>query len=179
MLGAIGLEFRVAAAEADERVLAGETPQAFVLRIAKDKAKIVANRYPKTWILAADTAVVQHGDILGKPVDAEDAVSMLRRLAGCEHEVWTGFCLYHAGQKEQVCRAVKTTVQFANMSDPVIQAYVRSGDPFDKAGSYGIQSQGGFMVQNIRGSYSNVVGLPLAETLSEMTSLGLIQAAKS
>ena len=179
MLAGIGLQFRVEAAEADERVLPGEAPQAFVVRIAKDKAQIVANRYPGAWILAADTVVVQNGDILGKPADAEDAVSMLKRLVGRDHEVWTGFCLCQLGQDTQVCRAVKTEVQFADLSDPVIRAYVRSGDPMDKAGSYGIQSQGGFMVQGIRGSYSNVVGLPLAEVLSEMTALGLIQAAGS
>jgi len=179
MLAGIGLQFRVEAAEADERVLPGEAPQAFVIRIAKDKAKIVADRYPGTWILAADTVVVQDGDILGKPVDTEDAVSMLKRLAGRGHEVWTGFCLCRSGEPQQVCRAVKTEVQFTDLPDPVIRAYVRSGDPLDKAGSYGIQSQGGFMVQGIRGSYSNVVGLPLAEVLSEMTALGLIQAAES
>jgi len=179
MLTAIGLQFRVEAAEADERVLPGEAPQAFVVRVAKDKARIVAARCPGTWILAADTVVVQNGEILGKPVNAEDAASMLKRLAGHEHEVWTGFCLCHSGQDRQVCRAVKTEVQFADLPDPVIQAYVRSGDPMDKAGSYGIQSQGGFMVRGICGSYSNVVGLPLAEVLSEMTALGLIQAAES
>lgn len=176
MLAALGLQFKVEAAEADEQVLAGEAHQTFVVRIAKAKAKIVAERYPEAWILAADTVVVQDGDILGKPVDEADAALMLKRLAGRVHEVWTGFCLYQAGQGTEICRAIKTEVLFADLSDQVIQAYVRSGDPLDKAGSYGIQSQGGFMVQGIRGSYSNVVGLPLAEVLSEMTALGLIQS---
>ncbi len=176
MLAGLGLQFKVVAAEADELVLAEEDPQAFVVRIAKDKARIVANHYPGTWILAADTVVVLDGEILGKPADSEDAVSMLKRLTGKEHEVWTGFCIEHAGQVRHVCQAVKTNVQFADLPDPVIRAYVRSGDPLDKAGSYGIQSQGGFMVRGIRGSYSNVVGLPLAEVIIEMTALGLIEA---
>lgn len=176
MLAAIGLHFRVEAAEADERVLAGEDPPTYVVRVARDKAKIVAARSPGAWTLAADTVVVLHGEILGKPLDAEDAVLMLKRLAGNVHEVWTGFCLCHADQDNQVCRAVKTEVRFADLSDQVIRAYVRSGDPLDKAGSYGIQSQGGFMVQGIRGSYSNVVGLPLAEVIAEMIALGLIQS---
>ena len=177
MLASLGLQFTIVPAEADERVWVGEAPQAFVIRIAKEKAQIVAKRYPQAWILSADTVVVVKGDILGKPVDAEDAVLMLKRLAGCEHEVWTGFCLGQAVQKQQICRAVMTKVQFANLSDSIIRAYVRSGDPMDKAGGYGLQSQGGFMVQELRGSYSNVVGLPLAEVLSEMIRVGLVQAA--
>lgn len=178
MLKAIGLHFKVEAAEADEQVREGETPQDFVIRVAKDKAKIIADRHPELWVLAADTVVVQQGDILGKPTDAEEAVLMLKRLSGCEHEVWSGFCLYLASQNRQICQAVKTEVQFADLSNSVIQAYVRSGDPLDKAGSYGIQSQGGFMVRGIHGSYSNVVGLPLTEVITELMALGLIQAAE-
>jgi len=177
MLATIGLKFEVDAAETDEQVLTGELPEAFVLRVAKDKALLVADRHPGTWVLAADTAVVLDGKILGKPADAEDAVSMLQRLAGRDHEVWTGFYLYQAGSKHHICRAVKTDVQFADLSEQLIKAYVQSGDPLDKAGSYGIQSLGGFMVRAIHGSYSNVVGLPLAEVIAEMTGLGLIQAA--
>ena len=176
MLAAIGLRFVVEAAEAEESVQAGESAEAFVLRVARDKAQIVADRHPEAWILAADTVVVLDGDILGKPLDAEDAVLMLKRLAGNTHEVWSGFCLCQAGQGNLICRAVKTEVQFAALPDQVIRAYVRTGDPLDKAGSYGIQSQGGFMVQGIQGSYSNVVGLPLAEVVAEMSALGLIES---
>lgn len=177
MLAGLGLTFTVEAAEADEQALAGESPQAFVLRVAKDKAQIVAARNPGAWILAADTVVVLDSTMLGKPADAEDAVRMLRRLSGRGHEVWTGFCLRREGTIGHVCRAVKTVVQFADLPEPVIRSYVGTGDPLDKAGSYGIQSQGGFMVQEISGSYSNVVGLPLAEVVTEMTALGLIRAA--
>lgn len=175
MLASLGLDFRVEAADADERVQAGEGSRAFVVRVAQDKAMLVADRHPGVWVLGADTVVVLDGDILGKPVDAEDAVVMLKRLVGREHEVWTGFCLYRAGDDAPHCRAVKTDVRFAELPDPVIRAYVRSGDPLDKAGGYGIQSLGGFMVAGIRGSYSNVVGLPLAEVLAEMTTMGLIE----
>ncbi|MDD5758823.1 MAG: Maf family protein [Desulfobulbaceae bacterium] len=177
MLNAVGLQFKVEAAEADEQVRQGERAEAFVLRVAEDKAKIVADRHPATWVLAADTVVVKDGDILGKPADANEAVLMLKRLAGSTHEVWTGFCLRLASQNRQIHQAIKTDVQFVTLSDQVIDAYVLSGDPLDKAGGYGIQSQGGFMVQGIHGSYSNVVGLPLAEVLSELMNLGLIQAA--
>lgn len=176
MLAGLGLHFRVEAAEADERVLAGEGPADFVVRVARDKAMIVMERSPGLWVLAADTVVVLDNEILGKPADAADAVLMLKRLSGREHEVWTGFCLGQGGQGGEVCRAVKTAVSFADLSDPVIQAYVRTGDPLDKAGAYGIQFLGGFMVRGINGSYSNVVGLPLAEVIAEMSALGLIAA---
>lgn len=177
MLAALGLEFQVEAADADEQVLPGEGAEEFVVRVAEDKARLVAERYPGVWVLAADTVVVLDHQILGKPVDAEEAVGMLKRLSGRGHEVWTGFCLSQVGRKDQVCRAVRTEVRFAKLPESVIRAYVRSGDPLDKAGSYGIQSLGGFMVAAISGSYSNVVGLPLAEVLAEMTALGLIRSA--
>lgn len=176
MLAVLGLQFTVEAAAADERALAGEPPPAFVRRVAEDKAQIVAARNPSSWVLAADTVVVLDGVLLGKPADAEEAVRMLKGLSGRGHEVWTGFCLKKEGTADQVCRAVKTEVQFADLPELVIRAYVRTGDPLDKAGSYGIQSQGGFMVRSICGSYSNVVGLPLAEVIAEMSSLGLIRA---
>lgn len=175
MLTNLGLRFTIEAAEADERVVASEAPADFVRRVASDKAMIVAQRHPNTWILAADTAVVLDGDILGKPRDEQEARQMLKRLSGRTHEVWTGFCLVRTGGEGPLCRAVKTDVHFAELSELIIDAYVRSGDPQDKAGGYGIQSQGGFLVQAICGSYSNVVGLPLAEVLAEMTALGLVE----
>ena len=176
MLTGLGLRFEIEAAEADERVLPAEAPADFVRRIARHKAMIVAERHPETWILAADTAVVLDGDILGKPLDDAEAGLMLRRLSGRQHEVWTGFCLVQTAGDGPRCLAVKTDVHFAELSDPIIAAYVRSGDPRDKAGGYGIQSLGGFLVREICGSYSNVVGLPLAEVLAEMTALGLVEA---
>lgn len=176
MLAGLGLSFRVEAAEADERVLDGETPETFVLRVAKDKAMIVAERNQGTWVLAADTVVVLEGEILGKPTDAEEAILMLHRLADREHEVWTGFCLGRTGE-HRLCRAVRTAVRFADLSGPEIRAYVRTGDPLDKAGAYGIQSLAAFMVREINGSYTNVVGLPLAEVVAAMTALGLILPA--
>lgn len=175
MLSGLGLDFTVDAADADESVLAGEGPEAFVVRVARDKARIVARRHPDAWVLAADTVVVLEGKMLGKPVDIAEAVSMLTRLSGRGHEVWSGFCLYRSGQEESRCQAVKTAVRFATLSDPEIQAYVRTGDPLDKAGSYGIQSFGGFVVEGIVGSYTNVVGLPLAEVVAVMSALGIIE----
>jgi septum formation protein len=180
MLAGLGLDFRVEAADIDEQVLPGESPEALVVRVATEKARVVAQRHPGHMVLAADTVVVLEGTILGKPVDAEEAVGMLTRLSGRGHEVWTGFCLARAGREEgQVCRAVRTEVCFAQLSAAVIRAYVSTGDPLDKAGGYGIQSLGGFMVASISGSYSNVVGLPLAEVLAVLSDAGLIQGGST
>lgn len=179
MLSGLGLQFTVDAADADEGILADEGPESFVVRVASEKARIVAQRHPDDWVLAADTVVVLDGEILGKPENAAEAVSMLSRLSGRWHEVWTGFCLCRSGQGENHCRAVKTAVLFSMLMDPVIEGYVRSGDPLDKAGAYGIQSFGGFMVQELSGSYSNVVGLPLAEVVAAMSELGIIQPSLS
>ncbi len=175
MLAGVGLDFLVEAAAIDEQVLPGEGPEPFVLRIAEEKARVVAQRHPGRWVLAADTVVVLEGQILGKPADAEEAVGMLTRLAGQWHEVWTGFCLGQTGCEGEVCRAVSTEVRFAELPAAVIRAYVNTGDPLDKAGGYGIQSLGGFMVAAIAGSYSNVVGLPLAEVLAALSKVGVIQ----
>lgn len=175
MLAGVGLDFQVEAAAIDERVRPGEAPEVFVVRIAEEKARVVAQRHPGLWVLTADTVVVVDGEILGKPADAEEAVRMLTRLAGRGHEVWTGFCLGQAGREGQVCQAVRTEVRFAELPAAVIRAYVATGDPLDKAGGYGIQSLGGFMVAAISGSYSNVVGLPLAEVLAALTTVGLIR----
>lgn len=178
MLADLGLDFLVDAAHADEQMLPGEGAEDVVRRLAREKARIVAARHPGQWVLAADTAVVLGGEILGKPADADEARAMLRRLAGRVHEVWSGFCLDNSDLHGlALCQAVRTEVRFAPLSPEVIAAYVRTGDPLDKAGAYGIQSLGGFMVQGIVGSYSNVVGLPLAEVIAGLSGRGLLQSS--
>jgi len=177
MLAALGLTFTVDAADADERILPGEGAEDFVRRLARDKARIVARRHPGSWVLAADTVVVLDGEVLGKPEDVNGAVSMLTRLSGRGHEVWSGFCCCRGAGEECHCQAVMTAVQFAVLDGPAIQAYVSTGDPLDKAGGYGIQSFGGFMVREISGSYSNVVGLPLTEVVAVLLGLGVVRPA--
>ena len=180
MLAELGLDFTIDAAQADERVTPGERAADFVLRVARDKATIVAGRHSGAWTLAADTAVVLEGEILGKPADPPEARRMLARLAGRRHEVWTGFCLTSPRSPEQIhSQAVRTEVRFSPLTPAMIDAYVRTGDPLDKAGAYGIQSLAGFMVEAISGSYSNVVGLPLSEVIARLLALDLIAPAAS
>lgn len=170
----LGLDFEAIAADVAEEPRPGESPPAFVLRAAGEKAGIIAGLYPEAWVLGADTAVVVDNDILGKPADAAEALAMLKRLAGRWHEVVTGFHLCRGKGRETAGQAVRTEVRFASFDEETARAYVRTGEPLDKAGAYGIQGQGGFLVAEIRGSYSNVVGLPLAELVAELLRLGII-----
>lgn len=170
----LGLTFTVRVADTEERPLGNETPQAFVLRAATDKARAVARHNPEAWVLGADTVVVLNNLILGKPTDRVDAQRLLVLLADRWHEVRTGFCLYRKSISAMTARTVVTAVKFAHFSDELAAAYVQTGEPLDKAGAYGIQGIGGFLVERINGSYSNVVGLPLAEVIEELLEYGII-----
>jgi septum formation protein len=150
-----GIGFRVQAAEVDETPFPGELPVNYVRRLARAKADAVAGDL----VLGADTAVVIDGQILGKPVDQADAARMLRLLSGRSHEVITGICL--KGREAWVAHE-STTVFFAPMTEEEIRRYVASGEPMDKAGAYAIQGLASCFVERIVGSYSNVVGLPVA-----------------
>lgn len=160
LLAAAGVTFAVDTADIDETPRPDEAPDAYVRRLALEKARAVAARHPGQRVLGADTTVVVDGAILGKPVDAADARDMLRRLSGRAHQVLTGVALV-GGATDQVDLAV-TDVWFAPMSEADIDAYVASGEPMDKAGAYGIQGRASCFVTRIDGSYSNVVGLPVA-----------------
>jgi septum formation protein len=168
MLAKLGLDFEVLAAEVDELPLNGESPQDFVLRAAIEKASDIAGNHPDAWVLGADTIVVHRGEILGKPKDAGDALKLLMRLSGQMHKVLTGFCLKWEQENISVSQVIATEVYFSAFSEAIAAAYVATGEPLDKAGAYGIQGYGGALVEKINGSYSNVVGLPLAETIEEM-----------
>jgi septum formation protein len=166
----LGLAFTVTPAELDERVLPGELPAAYVERLAREKAQAVAGRHPGARVLAADTTVVLEDEILGKPADAAEALSMLRGLCGRTHRVLTGVAL--AGEALRA-RVVETRVVFREASEAELSWYVATGEPLDKAGAYGLQGIGGFLVRRIEGSHSNVIGLPLAETLELLAAEGI------
>ena len=138
------------------------------MRAARDKTGAVARDNAASWVLGADTVVVHDRRILGKPRDAAQALSVLLSLAGQKHLVHTGFCLENAEKQVSVSRVVTTEVCFSFFSRETAAAYVATGEPLDKAGAYGIQGCGGFLVEKINGSYSNVVGLPLAEVIREL-----------
>ncbi len=174
-LQGLGIVFEVRAADVDETPLPGEAPEVFVLRLAEEKAETVSRQCPDTWVLGADTVVVIDGRVLGKPVSPDDACRMLQSLNNRRHQVWTGFCLCHGTRQIAKARAVCTEVLFGDYPRHVLEAYVASGEPLDKAGAYGIQGLGAFLVTEIKGSYSNVVGLPLAEVVQELLALDIVR----
>ncbi|NND68802.1 MAG: septum formation inhibitor Maf [Halioglobus sp.] len=162
LLTQLGVAFRVVPADIDESVKKDETPQDYVLRMAMEKAQAVAQLEAGTCVLGADTTVVLDEDILGKPAGHGDALATLARLSGRSHEVMTGICLTTPGGSHG--EVVTTQVTFVTLDLPTCEAYLATDEPWDKAGGYGIQGLAGAFVRGIEGSYSNVVGLPLAET---------------
>jgi len=159
-LTAAGISFEVLAADIDETPYPNETPAAYVERLAIDKARAVLALRPGARVLGADTTVTIDGEILGKPVDAGDAARMLRKLSGRPHDVHTGVAVASA---TGVHSDVETTrVWFAPMTDEDISWYVGTGEPVDRAGAYAIQGFASRFIPRIEGSYSNVVGLPVA-----------------
>lgn len=159
MLKAAGIEFTVRVAVVNEALLADESPADYVLRLAQEKARAVTCGAGEV-VLGADTTVVAGGEILGKPENADDAVRMLNALSGRRHEVITGVCLCDSARL--VRETASTSVWFAPLSHAEIEEYVASGEPMDKAGAYGIQGLASRFIDRIEGSYSNVVGLPVA-----------------
>ncbi len=168
LLQDIGLAFETIEAQIEEQPNVGETARDFVLRAACEKARAVSHQHVSSWVLAADTVVVHGSRILGKPEDAQQALSVLLSLAGKKHLVHTAFCLENSNDQVSVGRIVTTEVWFSPFSRDIAASYVATGEPLDKAGAYGIQGCGGFLVEKINGSYSNVVGLPMAEVLREL-----------
>jgi septum formation protein len=159
LLTAAGFEFIVRAAAIDETPHPGETPRDYVVRVAEEKARAIGAADDEI-VLAADTTVVLSGEIMGKPDNAADAERMLRALAGKRHEVITGVC-FRRGDRVTVDLAA-SSVWFAPLSDAEIAGYVASGEPMDKAGAYGIQGLASRFIDRVDGSYTNVVGLPVA-----------------
>jgi len=174
----LGLAFSVYAADIDERVAREEDPDAFVRRMAREKAMAVRHLFPGSWVVAADTVVCLGSMILGKPQDEEEAVGMLMSLAGREHVVRTLYCVTCEEEDVLVVSSVATSVWFSEFSLDAARAYAATGESLDKAGAYGIQGKGAFLVEKIEGSYSNVVGIPLHEVLLELLCRGVIEARK-
>jgi septum formation protein len=160
---AAGFEVVITPANVDESRRPDETPGEYVKRLAGEKAEAVWRGFTDLPVLGADTVVVQEGEVLEKPKDAEDARRMLYALSGRYHEVMTGFAVI-TPEKKWV-EVVETRVGFRTLTPDEIEAYVRSGEPMDKAGGYGIQAGAAHFVTRIEGSYTNVVGLPMAEVV--------------
>ncbi|MFN2361597.1 MAG: nucleoside triphosphate pyrophosphatase [Marinobacter sp.] len=170
LLRQIGLSFRVRPADIDETPGAQELALHYVERLARGKALAVRAAEPEAIVIGSDTSVVLDGRILGKPVDWQDAANMLRQLSGATHKVMTAVAI--AGATACDSLVTVTDVRFRQLSDQEINAYVATGEPMDKAGGYGIQGRGGIFVEELRGSYSAVVGLPLRETAELLAGAG-------
>jgi len=174
MLRKLGFDFDVIPSRVEENLVRKETPQEHVIRLAEAKALDIGSRYPDRWIIAADTIVYIDGNILGKPESVEEALEMLNLLSGQEHFVLTGFSVHHLGKGKDDHQAVQTVVTVKPLTPVEMNWFVNTGEPLDKAGGYAIQGIGSFMIESIRGSYSNVVGLPLCELIQMLRSLGAI-----
>lgn len=175
LLELAGIPFRVAPADIPEEPLPDEEAIPHALRLAEGKARAAAQREQDgRFFIGADTIVVLDGQIMGKPLDSTDAVRMLTALSGRSHEVVTAYCVLDRVTGQQSCEAVRTTVQFKQLAATEIQRYVDSGCPLDKAGAYAIQGGAAHMVREIRGSYTNVVGLPTCELYEALQRMGAL-----
>ena len=171
----MGLVFTVYSVSVDEQAGVDEEPEAFVVRMAREKAAEVKKLFPESWIVSGDTIVCLDGRIFGKPSNVVDAVQQLMTLSGQEHVVRSGFCITHAGKGVEVVGAVATRVRFARFKEDTARAYVATGECLDKAGAYAIQGKGACLVESIAGSSSNVVGMPLCELLQVLQEQGVIE----
>lgn len=167
LLASAGFAFTVDPADVDEAERPGESPEVYVRRVALDKARVVASRRrePAEIVLGADTTVVADGEILAKPADESEAARMLELLAGAEHRVFTGVAVISAGR--ELVEVVETRVRLLPLGKDEIQWYVGTGEPMGKAGAYAIQGRAARFIDRIEGSWSNVVGLPVA-TVAQM-----------
>ncbi len=173
LLRQIGLSFEQLVVELDEQQLPGELPEDYVVRLAREKSAVAQQHLEgERVILAADTCVVQDGQVLGKPADHLAGLAMLARLSGREHRVLTAVCVRHGERLEEDLS--DTAVKFVALSREQCEAYLATDEPWDKAGAYGIQGLAGAFVESITGSYSGVVGLPLAQTWQLLQRVGIV-----
>jgi septum formation protein len=171
LLNDLGLKLKIVPADIPEIPKPEEDPLLFSKRLAERKAEVVSTRFPGHWILGADTIVALEGILFGKPRHPREAAAFLRALSGKTHRVITSFCLRNSLKKASITRSISTQVTFKTLSPQEIAWYIKTGEPLDKAGAYAIQGKGAFCVKTIRGSYTNVVGLPVTEVLEVLVKV--------
>jgi septum formation protein len=174
LLRQVGLPFHAVPSQVKEDHVRGK-PSVKAFRLAEIKARAVYSEFNNNWILGADTILVVDEKILGKPRDHHDAESMLYLLRGKEHEVITGFCLLNPTGDVVQAEAITTLVKIKWLAAEEIKAYIATGEPFGKAGSYAIQGIGAFLVESISGSYTNVVGLPVCAVIKSLLAAGALK----
>ncbi|AGK55082.1 Maf family protein [Bacillus sp. 1NLA3E] len=172
LLENLQLIFDISSSETDESFLPGTAPEEIVMDLAARKATDVAEKHRDSIVIGADTIVFANNQVLGKPKDKIEAVKMLKMLSGNTHSVYTGVAIVTADTTVRFYE--KTDVTFWDLNDSEIQAYINSGEPFDKAGAYGIQGFGSMLVKRISGDYFTVVGLPVSKTIRELQKAGFV-----
>jgi len=170
LLTEAGFDFEIAPVYFDETPRPGDSAEAHVKRLAEEKAAAALRKHPDAVVVGADTVVVVDHRMLGKPASRQEAERMIRSLAGRTHEVLTGVCVSRGGHTAS--HVERTTVRIARLDDEEIVWYVASGEPADKAGAYAIQGLASRFIEEIRGSYSNVVGLPVAAVYRLLRAVG-------
>lgn len=173
LLTSIGLDFEVIPSHIPEKRIGGEHAGDYVQRLSRDKASAVASRHPDRWVLAADTTVLIGEELLEKPVDGADARRMLTLIAGTTHRVFTGVTLQHLASSWLETEVCESEVTMTALDARDIEWYVETGEPLDKAGAYAVQGIGSMFIESIRGSYTNVVGLPLALLFRMLRKAGI------
>jgi nucleoside triphosphate pyrophosphatase len=176
LLQRTGFRCLVRVPEVDETRRPAELPVDYVARLARAKAAAVKHDPLASAVVAADTVVTQGDEILGKPADQTEARRMIAALSGGRHTVMTGFVVARPGEPV-AAEVVETEVRFKSLSDHEIDCYVSTGEWHDKAGGYGVQGRAAFLVETLRGSYTNIVGLPLAEVVERLARLGVVPSA--
>ena len=178
-LSQLGLSFEIIPATLEETPHPGEAADHFAMRMAAEKAAQVSSNYPDACVIAADTVVTLNEVMYGKPQDPHDALLCLHALRGKTHQVITGLAVHSKKMQLQSMAQAMTQVTFAAFSEEVLKAYIHTGDPMDKAGAYGIQGSGAFLVESISGSYSNVVGLPVTLLVKILLEHNIIKPRKN
>ncbi len=179
LLEQAGLKFSVMPSHIDETKIPLSSPEIYVRILSEAKAGSVSQKYPDKWVIGADTIVLNNGEILGKPQSKDDARTMLKQLSGQTHQVLTGYAVACKAKNRKFSETVKTDVLFKHLTDEEIQWYIQTKEPFGKAGSYAIQGIGSFLVKSIRGSYTNVVGLPVCEVIEFLIKEEIIHMSKT
>ena len=174
LLEGMGIEFDVIPSGINEDFLNGETPRDHVLRLSKEKSSAVSRNNPDAWVLGADTVVIIDGEVIGKPGTQNEARAMLARLSGREHRVITGFTIVNKSADVMITDAVESFVIFKEISEDEMDWYVKTKEPYDKAGGYAVQGMAAFFIREIQGSYTNVVGLPLTEVVTALKKVGAL-----
>ena len=173
LLDKIGLKFEVAPSDITEDLTSDLPPQELAKKLSQEKALAVSKKYSDALIIAADTIGVFEGEIIGKPHTPAEAKKMLRNLNGKSHLVVTGFTIMDTKTGKTISKSVETAVYFRKLTEAEIDAYVKTGEPLDKAGGYAIQGLGALIVEKIAGDYYNVIGLPLSALVESLKKFGI------